>query len=314
MTQWNIGNDTYDLSYDEENHLIGVSGTVTATYGYDGDGKRVLATQGVTTTVFIGNYYEMAVSGEISSTVNYYYAGAVRLAMRDNEGDVQWLLGGHLGSTSLVYDGSETVRQGYKAWGERRFILGGEELPTTFRYTGQREEEGIGLYYYGARWYDPGLGRWIQPDSIVPLQKQGPQGFDRFAYVNNNPLQYIDPSGHDYELWYFDKHGKLPPRDNYDGSILKTSESLKERASRFLILFLITESIEIIILGTSTAVTAAVILAPDPVSKIIILGVDIALISTELVVIYSKMSLVHWVVTGEKIESIEDLKDWEWQP
>jgi len=74
--------------------------------------------------------------------------------------------------------------------------VGGEELPTTFRYTGQREEADIGLYYYGARWYDPGLGRWIQPDSIIPEATQGVQAWDRFAYTNNNPITYNDPTGH----------------------------------------------------------------------------------------------------------------------
>jgi len=51
------------------------------------------------------------------------------------------------------------------------------------------------LYDYGARFYDPQLGRWIQPDTIVP-GSQGVQAWDRFAYVNNNPLKYTDPSGH----------------------------------------------------------------------------------------------------------------------
>jgi len=100
----------------------------------------------------------------------------------------------HLGSTSIAYDGT-MKGQGYKAWGERRFIVGGEELPTTFRYTGQREEAAIGLYYYGARWYDPVLGRWIQPDSIIP-KSRNVQAFDRYAYALNNPLKYNDPSGH----------------------------------------------------------------------------------------------------------------------
>jgi RHS repeat-associated protein len=70
-------------------------------------------------------------------------------------------------------------------------------MRTTFRFTGQRsEEDGIGLYYYGARWYDSALGRWAQPDSIVPEAVQGVQAWDRFAYVNNNPVRYTDPTGH----------------------------------------------------------------------------------------------------------------------
>jgi len=69
--------------------------------------------------------------------------------------------------------------------------------PTTYRYTGQREEASFGLYYYNARWYDPALGRFAQADSIVP---GGVQGLDRYAYVNNNPVNYTDPSGHNSQL------------------------------------------------------------------------------------------------------------------
>jgi RHS repeat-associated protein len=54
-----------------------------------------------------------------------------------------------------------------------------------------------GLYYYGARWYDSSLNRWTQPDTIVPLATQGVQAWDRYAYVNNNPVKYNDPMGHD---------------------------------------------------------------------------------------------------------------------
>jgi len=67
--------------------------------------------------------------------------------------------------------------------------------PTTYRYTGQRWEAGLGLYFYRARWYDPTLGRFAQPDTLVP--KPGdPQNFNRYAYVRNNPLRFTDPTGH----------------------------------------------------------------------------------------------------------------------
>jgi hypothetical protein len=40
------------------------------------------------------------------------------------------------------------------------------------------------------------LGRWAQPDSVVPLASQGVQAWDRYAFVSNNPVRYSDPSGH----------------------------------------------------------------------------------------------------------------------
>jgi RHS repeat-associated protein len=76
----------------------------------------------------------------------------------------------------------------YMPWGEERDSPG--TTPTSFLFTGQRSEmDEVGLYYYGARWYDPYLNRWIQPDTIIP-QNQGVQAWDRYAFVNNNPYYH----------------------------------------------------------------------------------------------------------------------------
>lgn len=68
------------------------------------------------------------------------------------------------------------------------------EIPTDRLFTGQRYDD-TGLYYYGARYYDPEIGRFISPDTIVP-DPMNPQTFNRYSYCLNNPLKYIDPSGH----------------------------------------------------------------------------------------------------------------------
>jgi RHS repeat-associated protein len=56
-------------------------------------------------------------------------------------------------------------------------------------------DDALALYDYRARYYDPALGRFTQPDTIVP-KPGNPQALNRYAYVNNNPLKYTDPSGH----------------------------------------------------------------------------------------------------------------------
>ncbi|MBE7435990.1 MAG: RHS repeat-associated core domain-containing protein [Anaerolineales bacterium] len=67
-------------------------------------------------------------------------------------------------------------------------------IPTNYTYTGQYSyTQDFGLMFYNARWYDPSLGRFAQADSIIP---PGVQGLDRYAYVNNSPVNYVDPSGH----------------------------------------------------------------------------------------------------------------------
>jgi RHS repeat-associated protein len=113
---------------------------------------------------------------------------------------LNWLFADHLGSTSRSTDarGNNPATQLYKAWGETRYSSG--TIPTTYLYTGQHRESSLGgpegLYFYGARWLDPALGRFTSPDSIIPEQSQGVQAWDRYAYANNNAVKYNDPTGH----------------------------------------------------------------------------------------------------------------------
>jgi len=192
MVTRTIGNDTYLLSYDVENRLKEVkkSGVVTATFGYDGDGKMVTATVGLTTTYYVGNYFER-VNG-ITNT--YYYHAGKRVAMRTGN-TLYWLLTDRLGSTSMVVAATSalTGELRYKAYGEGRYAWG-ITTTTKYHFTGQREESVIGLYFYNARWYDAALGRFVQPDSVVP-QPGNPQAVNRYSYALNNPLRYSDPTG-----------------------------------------------------------------------------------------------------------------------
>lgn len=162
----------------------------SALFVYDGDGNRVKSIfNGTTTSYFVGAHYE--VTG--STVTKYYYFGAQRMAMRTN-GALKLILGDHLGSTSLVTDasGSNSIETRYKAWGEVRYASGNS--PTNYAYTGQYSyTSDFGLMFYNARWYDPSLGRFVQADSIIP---GGGQGWDRYAYTYNNPIRFIDPSGH----------------------------------------------------------------------------------------------------------------------
>ncbi|MCI0554935.1 MAG: RHS repeat-associated core domain-containing protein, partial [Anaerolineae bacterium] len=168
----------------------------SASFIYDGDGKRVKSiltmSTGSTTTYFVGGHYEVA--NEV--VTKYYYAGAQRVALRTN-GTLNYLLGDHLGSTSLTTDANGNVisEMRYKAWGETRYASG--TTPTKYTYTGQYSYvSDFGLHFYNARWYDSSLSRFAQADTIVV---EGIQGLDRYAYANNSPVRYIDPSGHDVQ-------------------------------------------------------------------------------------------------------------------
>jgi RHS repeat-associated protein len=117
---------------------------------------------------------------------------AVRIALRADEA-IAWLLSDHLGSTSVTVDPSGNLMSAlkYTAYGELRTGTS----TTDYQYTGQRNEAEIGLYFYVARFYDPQLARFISADTIVP-EPNSIKGYDRYAYVNGNPVNYTDPSGH----------------------------------------------------------------------------------------------------------------------
>jgi len=193
------------------NHLTAVSGGASATFVYDGDGNLGKKTLGTANTSYVGNYFERTDS--TSTMVKYYYHGGRRVAMRVGESTWYFLLTEHLTSTAITATsaGSKSAELRYKAWGENRYTYG--TTPTSYHFTGQREESTIGLYFYNARWHDPALGRFAQPDTLVP-DPGNPQALNRYTYVTNNPLRYRDPSGHALEdgygiLWRFTSSGEL---------------------------------------------------------------------------------------------------------
>jgi RHS repeat-associated protein len=101
-----------------------------------------------------------------------------------------------LGSTTITTwpGGAKKAELRYRAFGETRYTSG--TMPTSYRFTGQREDSYTQLYQMGVRWYDPSIGRWIQPDTIIP-DPTNPQSLNRYAYVYNNALRFVDPSGYD---------------------------------------------------------------------------------------------------------------------
>jgi RHS repeat-associated protein len=183
---------------------------------YDGDGNRVrsviTAGSAVTETHYVGAHYERTLNS--GNTKYYYIAGQLVAFERSSGYGVDWgrrfVFRDHLGSTNVIINGSSGLllwRDRYLPFGDVRDTYrrdAGFSLQTQYRFTGQRLEQRLGtpeggldrgLYFYGARWYDSSLGRFIQADTIVP-QPGNPQALNRYAYVLNNPLRFNDPSGH----------------------------------------------------------------------------------------------------------------------
>jgi len=119
----------------------------------------------------------------------------------------------HLGSASVITDGSGNLREHieYFAFGET-WVQEGASKKTPFMYTGKELDQETGLYYYGARYYDPRTSVWQSVDPI--LEKYLPSGDPEkdknlpgmggffnsgnlagYTYTHQNPVRYVDPDG-----------------------------------------------------------------------------------------------------------------------
>ncbi len=103
----------------------------------------------------------------------------------------------HLGSSTVQLDanGGFVRRVLYRPFGAAVSPAGGSSARVpTFGFTGQRFESALGIYDYKARWYNPALGRFMQPDPMI-ANLYRPQALHPYSYVENDPLNAIDPTG-----------------------------------------------------------------------------------------------------------------------
>jgi RHS repeat-associated protein len=102
-------------------------------------------------------------------------------------GAVRHYLADALGSVTALADENGAVKTTYSYDPFGQVAAGGEASDNPFQYTG-RENDATGLYYYRARYYSPELQRFISEDPIG-------DGFNFYAYIDNNPVNSTDPMG-----------------------------------------------------------------------------------------------------------------------
>ncbi|MCB9121795.1 MAG: RHS repeat-associated core domain-containing protein [Caldilineaceae bacterium] len=193
------GTATYE--YDAANRLIQMTmGGVVTTYGYDGWGNLIQETVNGVTTEFVldENTTYTRILGEIRSDGGerlYAYGAEGFTSQQTVGGGIEYPLLDGLGSVRQLTDAGGTVilTRSYDAFGNVRLATGAGV--TRLGYTGEMQDSASGLVYLRARHYHPGLGRFLQRDSFGGLG-QRPQSLNRYVYVENNPVNLVDPSGH----------------------------------------------------------------------------------------------------------------------
>ncbi len=195
--------DTIDYEYNSEDRLTQVQeGDKTITYTYDGDGNLIskTITEGINTDTYEYFYDYSAglprllVETKNSTEVtNYLYAGRL-YAKKTTTGTVYYHQDG-LGSILAITDQTGTIlnKYEYDVYGTPEAIQ--ETIENCILFTGEMYDDGSGLYYLRARYYNPSTGRFMTPDTYFG-ELDNPISQNLYIYCANNPVNYVDPSGH----------------------------------------------------------------------------------------------------------------------
>ncbi|MEV6369644.1 polymorphic toxin-type HINT domain-containing protein [Micromonospora musae] len=185
--------NSHALSWDAEGRLVSVSGSGDSAGSniYDAEGSRLIHRDATSSTLYLPGQ-EVRQEGGLTSATRYYQFAGSAVASR-NGGGLTWLFDDHQGTQNVAVDALKqtvTVRRQTPygvprgeqptPWVNRKGFVGGDI-------------DSNGLTHIGAREYDPQLGRFISVDPVQDLAD--PQQWSAYAYGNNSPITFSDPSG-----------------------------------------------------------------------------------------------------------------------
>ena len=237
-----VSGDGQYYEYDDANQLVRVrqgdqTGTVVAEYFYDSSGQRVKKIENGVATYYVGKHYETQVGGTNAGNTSYYFAeGGERVAKKGPSGSVYYYHLDHLDGINVVTDaaGSTVARSDYLPFGDTRSDSTGADK---YSYTG-KEKDKTDLYYFEARYNSPANRHFTQADVAEP-DYDDPQDLNRYAYVGNNPLSFVDYDGFKKKKKaklskrekYLIAHGRNPDKDKTPLKTAKKQEKAKEKAA-----------------------------------------------------------------------------------
>lgn len=216
-----IKTPTAAYSYNAENKQVsnGFPNPSSVSYSYDGDGKRIKRVDATTSTVYVydvnGQMVAEYTDGRIASNGRLY------------------ITADPLGSPRVVTDKNKNVQERHD------YMPFGESIPAQFRstavgydkdilrqkFTGKERDDETQLDYFQARYYSSAQGRFTSPDEFPGgaaelftsaaasnptffADPMNPQSLNKYQYAYNNPLRFIDPTGHNSVTDYFDLLGQ----------------------------------------------------------------------------------------------------------
>ena len=190
-----LDDEVHFYTYDHANRLVDVSVLEsTTTFGYNGLGDRLeMTTNGITTTHYtldlVASLTQVLDDGEFT-----YLYGNGRIAQYDAKSP-QYFLGDALGSVRQVVDanGEVLLARSYEPYGE--VLASAGDGDSSYGFTGEMQDSYIKLIYLRSRMYSPVAGRFLTKDSWQGNYTR-PLSLNGWNYVESNPINRTDPSGH----------------------------------------------------------------------------------------------------------------------
>jgi RHS repeat-associated protein len=208
MTSATRNGVTTTYTYDADNQLV-QSGDVTLTYDYTGR-RLKKQIQGGITTYYLAPYYQVAVFPDGAKQHTIFVMGNHGVLAAVTAVDtgtpvptkgvpapgVFYLYQDHLQNSVHQIDTQGTIKTSirYRPFGEIDSLQGNDTVQQKF--TGKEWDDSLQLYYFGARYYDPVLGRFITQDTQLGAPLGQHDALHRYCYTTNDPTNLIDPDGH----------------------------------------------------------------------------------------------------------------------
>jgi len=194
------GATSWGYSYDFEDRLVNASlnGQPVQSNLYDGSDDRVMATLNGSSVVYAyeGNNILYEKNLTTGAVTDHFYVGRLQLAKLSSSSPYYYHFDA-LGSIRLVTNsgGINAFSTNYLPYGIAYNTTGME----TFMYTDKPVDASTGLYYFGARFYDSFLFRFVSKDADLG-STDDPLSLNLYSYARENPQMYVDANGHSWTL------------------------------------------------------------------------------------------------------------------
>ncbi|MFC8277126.1 RHS repeat-associated core domain-containing protein [Streptomyces sp. NPDC057271] len=190
-----------DISWSEEGKIVGLAEGATSTeYLYDANGELLIrGTSGGERVLYAGSTELHLRADGTSWAQRSYGSGDLQVAVRTNRtgsNKLHYLTGDLHGTSNLAVSSDSTqafTKRRLTPFGAPRAGGVGGSWPDDKAFLGKTSDATTGLTHVGARQYDPSTGQFLSVDPVLSTGQQ--QSMNGYAYANNNPTSFADPTG-----------------------------------------------------------------------------------------------------------------------